>query len=171
MLFLAGIILFAAIVLLWIASRGQKQTGLPAGRVIYTDTRAWGPVEKPLYDAELGLTGKPDYLVETGGKVIPVEVKSSRVTTAPHDSHIFQLAAYCLLVHRETGKRPPYGILHYPNRTFAIDYTAQLEAELLGLLDEIHACDRRKEISARSHEQAARCSRCGFRQACDQRLL
>jgi CRISPR-associated exonuclease Cas4 len=171
MLTIAVISVLIAIVLLWIASRGQKEAGLPTGRDIYTDTRAWGPVEKPLYDAELGLTGKPDYLVESGGAVIPVEVKSSRVAAAPYDAHIFQLAAYCLLVHRQYGKRPPYGILHYPNRTFAIDYTRALETELLQLLEEIHAHGRRKDAPDRSHDQPARCSRCGFRQACDQRLM
>jgi len=170
MLIVAAIIFVAAIILLVIAARGQKEAGLPSGRVIYTDTRAWGPVEKPLYAAELGLTGKPDYLVETGGKVIPVEVKSSRVATAPYDAHIFQLAAYCLLVHRQTGKRPPYGILHYPNRTFAIDYTSRLESELRALLAEIHAHSRRKDTPPRSHNQPTRCSRCGFRHVCDQKL-
>ncbi len=170
MLTLALLIFILALVLLWQASRRQRATGLPSGRVIYSDTHGWGPVEQPLYDAELGLVGKPDYLVETGGQVIPVEVKSSPVTTAPYDAHIFQLAAYCLLVERHFGKRPAYGILHYPNRTFAIDYTAQLEEQLLKLVEEMHAQERRKDV-ARSHTSAARCSRCGFRAICDQRLL
>ena len=170
MLILALFIFVLALVLLWQASRSQRAIGLPAGRVIYADTRNWGAVEQPLYDAELGLVGKPDYLVETGGQVIPVEVKSSPVTTAPYDAHVFQLVAYCLLVQRHYGKRPAYGILHYPNRTFAIDYTAQLEQQLLQLLEEMHAQERRKDVP-RSHESAARCSRCGFRATCDQRLL
>ena len=170
MLILALFIFVLALVLLWQASRSQRAIGLPAGRVIYADTRSWGPVEQPLYDAELGLVGKPDYLVETGGQVIPVEVKSSPVTTAPYDAHVFQLAAYCLLVQRHYGKRPAYGILHYPNRTFAIDYTAQLEQQLFQLLEEMHTQERRKDVP-RSHESAARCSRCGFRATCDQRLL
>ena len=170
MLTLAFLIFILALVLLWQASRRQSTIGLPAGRVIYSDTRGWGPVEQPLYDAELGLVGKPDYLVETGGQVIPVEVKSSPVTTAPYDAHIFQLAAYCLLVQRHFGKRPAYGILHYPNRTFAIDYTVQLEKQLLELLEEMHAQERRKELP-RTHDSAARCSRCGFRDICNQRLL
>jgi CRISPR-associated exonuclease Cas4 len=170
MLILAILVFILALVLLWQASRSQRALGLPAGRVIYADTRSWGPVEQPLYDAELGLVGRPDYLVETGGQVIPVEVKSSPVTTAPYDAHIYQLAAYCLLVQRHYGKRPAYGILHYPNRTFAIDYTAELEGRLLGLLEELHTQERRKDLP-RSHESAARCSRCGFRTICDQRLL
>lgn len=170
MLTLALVFFVLALALLWQANRRQRAIGLPAGRVIYTDTRKWGPVEQPLYDPELGLVGKPDYLVESGGQVIPVEVKSSPVATAPYDAHIFQLAAYCLLVQRHYGKRPTYGILHYPNRTYAIDYTPHLERQLLELLQEMHAQERQKEL-ARSHQSAARCSRCGFRAICDQRLL
>ena len=170
MLVLAVIVFLLALGLLWVVARRQRAIGLPAGRIIYTDTRGWGPVEQPLYDADLGLVGKPDYLVENGGQIIPVEVKSSYVSAAPYDAHIYQLAAYCLLVHRHFGKRPAYGILHYPNRTYAIDYTPSLEAELHRLLDEIHAQEKQKD-QPRSHDSAARCSRCGYRQTCDQRLL
>ncbi len=98
MLYIALIFLILAIVFLWQSGRQRRQAGLPGGRVIYTDTRAWGAVEKPLFNNELGLTGKPDYLVEKDGKLIPVEVKTGRAPNAPYDSHIFQLAAYCLLV-------------------------------------------------------------------------
>jgi CRISPR-associated exonuclease Cas4 len=170
MLFLATLLFLLAIALLWQAWRRQKAIGLPSGRVIYADTRKWGPLEEPLYDPELGLVGKPDYLVEEKEKLIPVEVKSSPVSAAPYDGHIFQLAAYCLLVQRQFDKRPPYGILHYPNRTFAVDYTPELEAALLDRLEAMRAQDKRKDIQ-RSHDSAARCSRCGFRAVCDQRLL
>ena len=167
---LAALLILIALALLWQAARRQKAIGLPAGRVIYADTRRWGPLEEPLYDSELGLTGRPDYLVAEKDQIIPVEVKSSRVSAAPYDAHIYQLAAYCLLVQRQFGKRPDYGILHYPNRTFAIDYTPALEASLLELLQEMRAQNRRREVE-RSHDAAARCSRCGFRAICDQRLM
>ena len=75
-LYLAAAFFLVAILLFWQAKRGQKAFGLPAGRVIYADMRAWGPVEQPLYDAELALVGKPDYLIENSGQYIPVEVKS-----------------------------------------------------------------------------------------------
>lgn len=170
MLIIAAVLLLLALFLFWQSARQRKASGLPAGRVIYTDTRAWGEMEEPIYDAELGLVGKPDYLVETGGQIIPVEVKSSRVGQAPYDAHIYQLAAYCLLVERHYGKRPSYGILHYSNRTYAIDYTQEMEAEVLALLEEMHTQERRKDLP-RSHEQPARCRRCGFRLICDQKLL
>jgi CRISPR-associated exonuclease Cas4 len=166
---LAILLLIAGLVLLWLASRRRKDLGLPAGRIIYVDTRAWGAVQEPLYDGALGLTGRPDYLVQKGKYTIPVEVKSSQVSHAPYDSHIFQLAAYCLLVESAFGVRPPYGILHYPNRTYAIDYTRQLETSLRGLVEEMRAQERSQEVD-RSHDQAARCARCGFRAICDQAL-
>ena len=170
MLYLAVALLLVALILFWQAYRGRKALGLPAGRVIYADMRGWGPVEQPLYDAELGLVGKPDYLVESAGQFIPVEVKSTRISDAPYDAHIFQLAAYCLLVQRQLGKRPPYGILHYANRTYAIDYTPQLEQAVQNLLDEIRTQEKLRDIP-RSHDSAARCSHCSYRSACDQRLL
>jgi CRISPR-associated exonuclease Cas4 len=169
MLYIALALLCLAILLLWLSARQRRATGLPGGRVIYTDTRAWGPVEKPLHDPQLGLTGKPDYLVEHDGRIIPVEVKSGRAPQAPYDSHIYQLAAYCLLVERTSGKRPPYGILHYANRDFAVDYTLELRSTLLDLLAELRRDELRPQVE-RSHQQAARCLHCGFREACDQSL-
>src|SRR5512142_3110145 len=169
MLYLALLILFIAILLLWQSNRQRKQAGLPGGRVVYTDTRAWGPVEKPLYDHGLGLTGKPDYLVDQGGQLIPVEVKSGRTPEAPYDSHIYQVAAYCLLVEKTYGKRPAYGLIHYPQRDFAVDYTPELESALLEQLAEMRRDDVRRDVP-RSHEDAARCRGCGFRKVCDQKL-
>ena len=169
MLFAALFLFILALVLLWLSSRQRKQAGLPGGRIIYTDTRAWGEVEKPLYDAQLGLTGKPDYLVEQNGQIIPVEVKSGKAPDAPYDSHIYQIAAYCLLVQRGMGKRPPYGIIHYNDRDFAVDYTPELESNLLDVLAEMRRDEVRSGV-ARSHELPARCSRCGYRDLCDQKF-
>lgn len=169
MLYAALFLFLLALVLLWLSSRQRKQAGLPGGRIIYTDTRAWGEVEKPLYDSQLGLTGKPDYLVEQNGQIIPVEVKSGKAPDAPYDSHIYQIAAYCLLVQRGMGKRPPYGIIHYSDRDFAVDYTPELESNLLDVLAEMRRDEVRTGV-ARSHEVPARCHRCGYRDLCDQKL-
>src|SRR5574338_1560327 len=137
MLSISLALLVLAILFFWQSNRQRSEAGLPGGRVIYTDTRGWSKLEKPLFYAALELTGKPDYLVEQNGKIIPVEVKSGRAPEAPYDSHIYQLASYCLLVEKTYGKRPPYGIIHYNNRDFAIDYTQELETSLLDLLVEM----------------------------------
>ena len=150
-------------------SRQKKNIGLPAGRIIYSDTQEWKALEQALYDPELGLAGRPDYLAEQDDQIIPVEVKSSRVSAAPYDGHIYQLASYCLLVARCLGKRPDYGILHYPGRTFAIDFTAELESALLDMLEEIRQQERRRDVR-RSHQSPARCKACGFAELCTQSL-
>lgn len=169
--YLALVLFLIAIFLFWQSSRQQRDAGLPGGRVIYTDTRAWGaPLEQPLFNKELSLTGKPDYLVEQKGQIIPVEVKSGRAPESPYDSHIYQLAAYCLLVEKTYGKRPPYGIIHYPSRTFAVDYTPALESSLLDLLADIRRDENRAEVNC-SHAEPARCRRCGFRNVCEQKLI
>lgn len=169
MLYLALALVLLAFYLLWQSGRSRRAAGLPGGRVIYSDTRAWGKSDRPLYAQGLALTGKPDYLVEQEGRIIPVEVKSGRAPETPYDSHIYQLAAYCLLVDKAYGKRPPYGIIHYTDRDFAIDYTPQLESSLLDLLAEMRRDERRHDVP-RSHESAARCRGCGFRQDCDDAL-
>lgn len=161
----AGISLF----LLWLSARQRKKAGLPIGRVIYSDTGGWGKVEKPFYDGTLGLTGKPDYVIQQGELTIPVEVKSSFSPTTPHESHIYQLAAYLVLITRQTGKRPPFGVLHYRNRTFAIDFTEELENNLVDLITSIRRQERLGE-AARSHEDAGRCARCGYRSICHQKI-
>jgi CRISPR-associated exonuclease Cas4 len=130
MLYIALALLLLAIFFFWQSNRQRRAAGLPGGRVIYTDTRGWGKLEKPLFYQALGLTGKPDYLIQQNGQIIPVEVKSGRAPQAPYDSHIYQLASYCLLVEKTYGKRPPYGIIHYNDRDFAVDYTQELESSL-----------------------------------------
>ncbi len=168
-LYIGLAVLIVALVLFFISSRQRRAAGLPGGRVIYSDTRGWGKVEKPFYDAELGLTGRPDYLVEKNGSLIPVEVKTGRTPEAPYDSHIFQLAAYCYLVQKNTGKRPTHGIIHYPTRDFSVDYTRELEEALLDLVAAMRIDERRAEVH-RSHEDPNRCRRCGFREVCEQKL-
>ena len=125
---LGGIL--AAALLWWAAARLRKKSGLPAGRVIYSDMRTWRECPEPLYASSLNLAGKPDYLIRKWNYVLPVEVKSSAAPVEPYRSHVLQLAAYCYLVHETTDRRPPYGVLHYTNRTFAIPYTRELQQEL-----------------------------------------
>ncbi len=156
--------------LIWLGARGRKRAGLPSGKVVYSDTGIRRKLEKPLYDRSLGLTGRPDYLVEKGDLLIPVEVKSTPAPPVPYDSHVLQLAAYCLLVERQMGKRAPYGWLRYANRTVRIDFTPQLQDRLLELLAEIRRAERRGGLPDRSHQSPARCRACGFREICDQSL-
>jgi CRISPR-associated exonuclease Cas4 len=163
------LILILGLCILWIAGRQREKTGLPGGRIIYTDTQDWKQVEQPLYSPKFQLAGKPDYLIWRGNAIIPVEVKTGRTPQVPYDSHIIQLAAYCLLVDQAYGKRPSHGIIKYPKRSYSVDYTSRLENELHQLLWQIRD-HRHKRLIPRSHEFVGRCNGCGFRDTCDQKI-
>ncbi|HDQ71468.1 MAG TPA: Dna2/Cas4 domain-containing protein [Chloroflexi bacterium] len=162
-------LLVLGLLMLWLARRGRASSGLPQGRVIYADTGAWQRLARPLFSRAYLLTGKPDYLVDDGADVIPVEVKSSPAPAQPYRSHLLQLAVYCLLVEESYGRRPPYGIVKYADRAFEVDYTRQLEQELLDTLDDMRA-DLAAGDAPRDHDEVHRCRACGYAEHCDERL-
>jgi CRISPR-associated exonuclease Cas4 len=145
----------------------RKSTGLPAGRIVYSDTSSWGKVEDPIYDPFYDLAGKPDYVIHKNGSWIPVEVKSMRAPLLPYSSHVLQLAAYCLLIEQTKNIRPSHGILHYRDRTFAIEYNDDLKKKLIDKLVQMRKYDQKREGPPRSHELPTRCRSCGYRSHCD----
>lgn len=169
LILIIGILIFLALILFGISRLMAKRTGIPDGRIIYSDPGVWKKTLKPLYDASIGLTGRPDYLIKKDDQIIPVEVKSSWAPRSPYDSHILQLAAYCVLVESTYGHRPPYGLLRYKNRTFKIKFTPDLEERVLEIIDVIRK-QKNKVDTPRSHNHSNRCARCGYRNTCDQRL-
>jgi len=160
--------------LFWRGRAGWRQTGLPAGEVVYSDTGQWEKQEEPLISRHYGLLGRPDYLVRVaeGGETfsVPVEVKSRRRPSAPYASHILQLATYCLLVEDVLKVRPPYGLLRYADATLRIPYTDELRAQVLGIADAIRSA-RSAENLKRDHQDATRCRHCGYRRACGAEAL
>ncbi len=169
MIYLAISSIIIALVLFLLAYRLRKKAGIPSGRVIYVDSSQWLRVEKPLFDRDLLLAGKPDYLVRQGKQVIPIEVKSGCAPRHPHTWHVSQLAAYCLLVGSAYGSRPDHGILHYADRTLSIPFTGALEATTRALIREMQGRVDQGEVK-RSHNEPGRCLRCGYRTRCDQAL-
>lgn len=167
-----GLIFFLlalGVVLLLLGRRQATRMGIPAGRIVYIDSSSLRRQDRPFYDRDLDLLGRPDYLIETAKGPVPLELKSGPSPATPYESHILQLAAYCRLVQATDGRRPSHGVLKYGDRSFAIDYTPGLENALLDILAEM----RRGESAAqdRSHEAPERCRGCGYRQMCDQRLV
>ncbi len=165
---LAALVVTALGLWLW-ARREYRQLGLPQGTVAYDDSGARHTVARPLYDPDLNLVGKPDYIVVRAEGYIPVEVKSGRTPDQPYEGHIYQLAAYGLLIRRVLGQPAPYGFIRYPQRTFRVEFTPELERRLLGVLALMRQAASWREVP-RSHEKRARCRACGFRHVCDQRL-
>lgn len=163
------ICLILGIILLKQARDLKKQSGLPAGEIVYVDTGDWKSCEKPLFSNQYRLTGRPDYLVRQKNSIIPVEVKSTKGLKAPYESHIAQLIAYCLLVEETELKTPPFGLLHYPEATFRIPYTASVRTQFLKTLNQLRA-DLHSDDVSRNHSEPQRCRYCGFRYICSQSL-
>lgn len=162
------LVLLAIILLVW-SARLRARHGLPGGDVVYSDTGAERIEAKPIFSARYGLTGKPDYLVKTSGGLVPVEVKPERDDEEPHESHLLQVLAYCLLVEDSEGTPPPYGLLRYSSGTFKVDYNSETRAHLLGIMEEMKAARHGAEVR-RSHDQPGRCRGCAYNEVCDESL-
>lgn len=168
-LLVALALIVGAIALLIIAHWLRRRSGLPAGRVIYSDVGTWQRNERTLFSPTHGIVGRPDYLVRTGDTITPVEVKSSPAPAQPWPGHILQLAAYCLLVEEALGVRVRQGIIQYADKRFVVDYTPGLKTELLRTADEMRRALDQGDAH-RNHADRGRCIRCGVRDACDERL-
>lgn len=167
---LGGVVLLVlAILALAYSLRLRRESGLPSGEVLQSDTGAEGTPGKPLYSATYGLAGTPDYIVQTSRGLVPVEVKPGRTEDEPHESHLLQVLAYCLLLEEAEGKKPAYGLLRYSNNTFKVDYNRETRAYLISVLEEMRRSATQTEVG-RNHENAGRCRACGYRPLCDQSL-
>ncbi len=165
----SALLLIAALVLWLWARRGRAVGGLPSGQLVYVDTGAWQRNEKPLFSNTYQLTGKPDYLVRERNRIIPVEVKSRAAPDGPYLSHVMQLAAYCLLVEDVLGAAAPFGYVHYRDRTFKVEFSRALRAELLQLLKDMRKAGHARQVH-RSHDHSRRCAHCGFQEVCGESL-
>jgi len=149
----------------------RRSTGVPWGRIVSEDTRRQRPAVA-LSAPQLGLTGRPDYLLERhDGTLVPVEVKPGRRARRPYDSDVLQLAAYCVLVEEAYGRRPPYGLLQYARHTFQLRYDAAVRAEVLATLAAMHAALDAADAVDRDHADGARCRACALAGDCEQALV
>jgi CRISPR-associated exonuclease Cas4 len=170
------IIILAAATLISLDSRRRRMdSGLPAGEVIEQDTLPVGDdgarSERALFSHRYGLVGRPDYLVDEDGYIIPVEVKTTRHITQPYDSQAMQLYAYCLLVEEEYGLTPPYGILRYPERQFRLPYGEREREWVIQTLEAMREDEASNDEVQPNHNQPARCRSCQFLATCGMDLL
>jgi CRISPR-associated exonuclease Cas4 len=149
--------------LLW-AHRRRQLLGLPSGDIRYSDTGGEAP--EALFSSRYGLAGRPDYLTRERGQLIPVEVKSGVAPATPYDSHVLQLAAYCLLVEDLHRSRPPFGVIQYADASFRVEYTDELKDDVLTAIDEMRDALNNKREPATTPD-ARRCRRCGYREDCE----
>ncbi|NLE77390.1 MAG: Dna2/Cas4 domain-containing protein [Chloroflexi bacterium] len=162
-------LLLAGAGLLWWARRRWGASGLPPAQVVAADRRGWRRPAQPYYSARWGLTGRPDYVLRQGARLIPVELKSGGTPAQPYAGHLLQLAAYCLLLEEAEGQPPPYGLLCYPQATFRVPFDRRMRAQLLAALEALQGAAPPGGLP-RGHRDAQRCAACSYGGACDQRL-
>ena len=103
---------------------------------------------------------------------MPVEIKSGNCPRSgrPHNSHIYQVAAYCLLLEEALKTNVPYGLVRYDDRSVRVEYTSMLRSELLSIVEEIRLARRSNREQHISHHDRRRCRACGDRESCREYL-
>jgi CRISPR-associated protein Cas4 len=136
--------------------------------ILYTD--AGRSTADLLVSDRYQLIGRPDYILEEGGELIPVERKDRMLThSGPHESERLQLAVYCLLLEEREGRPVNRGRLQYQNTSLDIMFDEALRRKLLATLAAIHASADLVDVR-RSHPSPARCWGCAFRMQCTESL-
>ena len=161
-------LLLAGALLLAVAGWMLTRRGGLRGRVVASD----GPLGRKaplLRSARLGLSGRPDYIVEEHGRLAPVELKPRRRSRTPWLRDVVQLAAYCALLEEQEPRFAGYGYLRYADRTFRIDFTESLRAELLRTLAALRADLAAPDVDPQ-HTDPRRCARCSLVSACGRPL-
>jgi CRISPR-associated exonuclease Cas4 len=148
--FIALLILVIGIVLLIFAFLQKKRLGVVTGKRLYQDTvNAPGEI---LYSSQLFLKGKPDFIMNMHGQMIPVEIKTGRTPVKPYLNHIMQVIAYCALVEENYHIRPKFGILKYPDREFKILYSDERKRMIQTLITDMLTHKKKNTEFNCSHE-------------------
>ena len=146
------------------AARLERSMNI-SGRIVYIGDDSH-PV---LLSKDRNISGRPDFVVESDGTIMPVEFKSGRVPSGPLFSHVIQVSAYCRLVEDNYGKRPDYGLIYYGTKRFAVDYDDEMEKLLMRKVAEMRKAARAGEAH-RNHNRPGKCVSCSRRSVCDERL-
>lgn len=144
-------------------SRDQRRKWLP-GRGIETKSARHG---KLYVSRELGLVGVVDVIAEKG-EVAVIERKAARRPRRVHRNHVYQLAAYALLVEEATGRPVRRGYVHYLKSNDVVEVTITEEAKrhVLWIVQQIRRIIWEERLPPYVEKPA--CKSCGYRWICKQ---
>ncbi len=158
----ALVALLAGLVLM-LAGRGmRRRRGLGSGKTVSLD-------RVTLTSVRVGLTGRPDRLIKTDGTIVVEEWKSGR---SVRDSHRAQMGVYFILVEKELGVRPSYGVIVLGDGTrHRIENSDGLRSWVLDLAREIRAKRAVVDQPIAVDPTPGQCRACGMRGHCGQARL
>lgn len=167
----------SAIALPFVMQRLARQTGFtiaggPDSTIIASDTGLGGILI--VRDEEIGVCGKPDYVIEEEVRgrrlLVPVEVKPTRRSERLYDSDRLQLGVYLLGLRALAGDgAADFGYVRYATTSFEVRLTPDIENELRRIVREIRS-GRTAAALHRNHRIQARCGACAVRLHCDESL-
>jgi CRISPR-associated exonuclease Cas4 len=135
LLIIAIIFVVFGVLILFVFKKKKQTFPFPVDKVLYSDSADnKGTV---IISDTIPLVGKPDYIVKIKKDIIPVEVKRGKTPHKPYPNHLAQVFAYCYLVEEQYGKRPPYGIISYPQEYFRVDFEKGTEKNIERLVEEL----------------------------------
>jgi CRISPR-associated exonuclease Cas4 len=156
---LAALLGLIALTILWRASRARAARGFSPGHTVALD-------DKVLFSKRLMLVGRPDRIVEHGGRLIPEEWKSGRRV---YPGHRLQLGVYFLLIEDLSGTRPTHGFVVLGDGSrVRFENTESLRAEVEDSVDQIRSHRTALERPIPVHQSPSKCRSCGQRPHCGQ---
>jgi CRISPR/Cas system-associated exonuclease Cas4 (RecB family) len=175
--FVALVAIASAIAMPLVMRSLARQTGFTVDRssnsaIIASDTGlAWILIVR---DEEIGVCGKPDYVIEEEIRgrrlLVPVEVKPTRRSRRLYDSDRLQLGVYLLGLRALAGDgAADFGYVRYAAVGFEVRLTPELEREVRRIAQTIRL-GRTADTLHRTHGIPARCRACAVRQNCDESL-
>ncbi|MGD1061079.1 MAG: CRISPR-associated protein Cas4 [Methanomassiliicoccales archaeon] len=143
----------------------QRRAQMIQGEIRYVDSG-----DAPLLRSEkYGLNGRPDYVIEIEGELVPVEIKTGRKPRGPLFSHVLQVAAYGLLVEDTMDRPVSHGILRYGDEEHEIELDQDLRDLVTSKLNEMRNKERTGKVH-RNHNRPGKCRSCSRRDLCPERL-
>ncbi|HXZ24139.1 MAG TPA: CRISPR-associated protein Cas4 [Methanomassiliicoccales archaeon] len=147
-----------------VADNKRKEQAVE-GTILYVD----GENSRLLRSEKYGLTGRPDYILEVGDELVPVELKTGRKPRGPLFSHVIQVSAYCMLVEDAMNRKVSHGILRYGDVEHEIDLDDDMRDLVIGKLAEMREESRTGDVH-RNHQREGKCRSCSRRDKCPERL-
>ena len=173
-LVLATTLAVLAVVLFALSRRVRARIGIPAGEIFYQDLNGQPFQAEVLRSSLWGISGKPDCLIRTSEGVVPVEFKRSKKAPARggiYPNHAIQNLAYCALVEDQMHVQVPYGLVIYAGQQVRrVEYNDANKRWLAETIQEVRYASGLLSVM-RNHRFRGRCSGCGLRASCSQRLV
>ena len=162
---LALVAILALLLGIWLVLTGRRirqRCGLGSGKTVSLD-------RVTLASRRLGLTGRPDRLIKTGGTIIVEEWKSSRSIRPWHRA---QMGCYFLLVEEELRICPSHGFIVCGDGTrHRIENDENLRAWVLEMAGQIRAARANVALAILVSPVPGQCRPCGMLGHCGQARL